>query len=54
MLRTHRSSEHPLKIGNVDIQYYVLEDEHRVLSLGGMTKVLGISIGSAGVVRVID
>ena len=45
---TQGSSEHPLKIGNVEIQCYVLEDGRRVLSLGGMTKALGMSIGSAG------
>lgn len=45
---THGSSEHPLRIGNVEIPCYVLEDGRRVLSLGGMTKALGMSIGSAG------
>jgi hypothetical protein len=33
---THGSSDHPLKIGDVEIPCYVLEDGRRVLSLGGM------------------
>lgn len=45
---THGSVEHPLKIGEVEIPCYVLEDGRRVLSLGGMVKALGMSIGSAG------
>lgn len=45
---THGSIEHPLKIGDVEIPCYVLEDGRRVLSLGGMVKALGMSIGSAG------
>jgi hypothetical protein len=45
---THGSSDHPLKIGDVEIPCYVLEDGRRVLSLGGMVKALGMSIGSAG------
>jgi hypothetical protein len=45
---THGSSDHPLKIGNVEIPCYVLEDGRRVLSLGGMVKALGMSIGGAG------
>lgn len=42
---SHGSSDHPLKIGNVEIPCYVLEDGRRVLSLGGMVKALGMSIG---------
>lgn len=45
---THGSIDHPLKIGDVEIPCYVLEDGRRVLSLGGMVKALGMSIGSAG------
>ena len=45
---THGSMEHPLKIGDVEIPCYVLEDGRRVLSLGGMVKALGMSIGGAG------
>lgn len=45
---THGSTEKPLKIGDVEIPCYVLEDGRRVLSLGGMVKALGMSIGGAG------
>lgn len=45
---THGSADHPLKLGNLEIQCYVLDDGRRVLSLGGMVKALGMSIGSAG------
>lgn len=45
---THGSSDHPLKLGNLEIPCYVLDDGRRVLSLGGMVKALGMSIGSAG------
>lgn len=45
---THGSADHPLRIGEIDIPCYVLEDGRRVLSLGGMVKALGMSIGSAG------
>lgn len=45
---THGSADHPLKIGDLDIPCYVLEDGRRVLSLGGMVKALGMSIGGAG------
>lgn len=45
---THGSSDHPLKIGDVEIPCYVLDDGRRVLSLGGMIKALGMSGGSAG------
>lgn len=45
---THGSADHPLRIGDVEIPCYVLEDGRRVLSLGGMVKALGMSIGSAG------
>lgn len=45
---THGSSDHPLKLGTLEIPCYVLDDGRRVLSLGGMVKALGMSIGSAG------
>jgi hypothetical protein len=45
---THGSADHPLRIGDVEIPCYVLEDGRRVLSLGGMVKAMGMSIGSAG------
>jgi hypothetical protein len=45
---THGSAEHPLRIGDIEIPCYVLEDGRRVLSLGGMVKALGMSIGGAG------
>jgi len=41
------SDDHPLKIGDIEIPCYVLENEQRVLSLGGMVRALGMSIGSA-------
>jgi hypothetical protein len=45
---THGSAEHPLKIGDMEIPCYVLEDGRRVLSLGGMVSALGMSGGGAG------
>lgn len=43
---THGSDERPLRIGNIDIPCYVLEDETRVLSQRGMLSGLGITKGS--------
>lgn len=40
--------DHPLKIGNAEIQCYVLEDEKRVLVQSEMIKSLGMSRGSSG------
>ena len=48
LMATHGSADHPLRIGDVEIPCYVLEDGRRVLSLGGMVKALGMAIGSAG------
>lgn len=48
LMATHGSADHPLKIGDLEIPCYVLEDGRRVLSLGGMVKAMGMSIGSAG------
>ncbi|MBP9671101.1 MAG: P63C domain-containing protein [Ottowia sp.] len=45
---THGSADHPLRIGDLEIPCYVLEDGRRVLSLGGMVKAMGMTIGSAG------
>ena len=47
-LATHGDPMHPLRIGDTDVPCYVLEDGRRVLSLGGMVKALGMSIGGAG------
>ncbi|NGY06152.1 hypothetical protein G7Y85_15370 [Solimonas terrae] len=43
---THGSSDHPLKIGDVEIPCYVLEDETRVLSQRGVVAALGMKYGS--------
>ncbi|BBL75594.1 P63C domain-containing protein [Methylomagnum ishizawai] len=43
---THGSPDHPLRIGNVEIPCYVLEDGRRVLNQRGMFPALGISKGS--------
>ena len=43
---THGSAENPLKIGEIDIPCYVLEDETRVLSQRGLMSGLGIAKGS--------
>lgn len=43
---THGSAENPLKIGEIDIPCYVLEDETRVLSQRGLMSGLGITKGS--------
>jgi hypothetical protein len=34
---THGAADHPLRIGDIEIPCYVLEDETRVLSLRGLT-----------------
>ena len=44
---THGSSDHPLKIGDIEIPCYVLEDGTRVLSQRGTLGGLGLSRGSA-------
>ncbi len=43
---THGSDERPLKIGDIEIPCYVLEDETRVLSQRGLMAGLGIPRGS--------
>jgi hypothetical protein len=44
----HGSADHPLRIGDLEIPCYVLEDERRVLAQGGMIASLGMSWGSGG------
>lgn len=43
---THGSADHPLKIGDIEIPCYVLEDGMRVLSQRGMVAGLGMTYGS--------
>jgi len=45
---THGSADHPLKIGDIQIPCYVLEDGTRVLSQRGVISGLGMTSGSAG------
>ena len=45
-LATHGSDDHPLMLGDVKIQCYVLEDGTRVLSDRSLTAALGITRGS--------
>lgn len=45
---THDSADHPLRIGNVEIPCYVLEDGTRVLSQRGVLDGLGMGRGTAG------
>src|ERR1700682_5347084 len=42
---THGSDDHPLKIGDIEIPCYVLEDDTRVLSQRGLQTGIGMSIG---------
>ncbi len=42
---THGSTDHPLKIDDIEIPCYVLEDETRVLSQRGLQTGIGMSIG---------
>ncbi|CAH2911485.1 MAG: Phage protein [uncultured Paraburkholderia sp.] len=41
---THGSSEHPLRIGDIEIPCYVLEDGTRVLSQRGLQTGIGMSV----------
>lgn len=43
---THSSADHPLKIGNIEIPCYVLDDGTRVLSQRGLVAGLGMTYGS--------
>ena len=45
---THGSSDHPLKIGGLEIPCYVLEDGRRILVQNGMITALGMKQGTAG------
>ena len=40
--------DRPLKVGNMELQCYVLDDERRVIVQSGMIRALGMSRGSAG------
>jgi hypothetical protein len=43
---THGSEDHPLKIGDIEIRCYVLEDETRVLAQRGIVGGIGMKYGS--------
>lgn len=45
---THGSPDHPLRIGNLDIPCYVLEDGRRVLVQTSMVSALGMAMGGRG------
>jgi hypothetical protein len=45
---THGSPDHPLKIGDIEIPCYVLEDGQRVIMQGGMMTALDMKQGTAG------
>src|SRR5664279_6223983 len=42
---THGSTDHPLRIGKIELQCFVLPDGRRVLVRGGVLKALGITEG---------
>lgn len=44
----HGSSDRPLRIGNLEIPCYVLDDDRRVITQMGMLAALGLSQGGAG------
>jgi hypothetical protein len=46
---THGSPDHPLRIGELEIPCYVLEDGRRVIHQRGMVTALGMSRGSSSV-----
>jgi hypothetical protein len=46
-LATHGSTDHPLKIGDIEIPCYVLDDGTRVLSQRGLTSGIGMSTGGS-------
>jgi P63C domain len=48
---THGSIDRPLRIGNIEIPCYVLEDGRRVLVQQGLLKALDMSPGGSGVSR---
>ena len=45
-IATHGSTDHPLRLGDIEIPCYVLEDGTRLLSLTGLINALKISSGS--------
>lgn len=45
---THGTDDHPLRIGDIEIPCYVLEDETRVLSQRGVIGGVGMSAGTGG------
>jgi hypothetical protein len=45
---THGSSDHPLRIGDLAIPCFVLEDGTRVIALNGLLRTLGMSSGGPG------
>jgi|HubBroStandDraft_6_1064221.scaffolds.fasta_scaffold43595_2 hypothetical protein len=45
---THGSDDHPLRIGDIEIPCYVLEDGRRVIIQGGMMNALDMKQGTAG------
>jgi hypothetical protein len=45
---THGSPDHPLRIGDIEIPCYVLEDGRRVIIQGGMMTALDMKQGTAG------
>jgi hypothetical protein len=44
---THGSTDHPLRIGDLEIPCYVLDDGRRVLHQRGMVKALGMARGGS-------
>src|SRR5262249_43651472 len=50
---THGDSDHPLKIGNIEIPCYVLEDGKRVITQRGFQAALGMN-ASGGARRLLD
>lgn len=46
-IATHGKDDHPLKIGEIEIPCYVLEDGRRVLAQRGMVTALGMSRGGS-------
>lgn len=47
ILATHGSEDHPLRIGNIEIPCYVLEDGRRVLQQTGLIRSLNMSHGGS-------
>lgn len=45
VVATHGSPAHPLRIGDIEIPCYVLEDERRVITQRGMLRAMGLSVG---------